>query len=32
MLPVQLAAHLLSSEAGRAPGSYAFASKVTARE
>ncbi len=30
--PIQLAARLLSVEAGRPPGTYVFASKVTARE
>ncbi|MGZ4146503.1 MAG: SIS domain-containing protein [Actinomycetota bacterium] len=32
MVPIQLAAHRLAVEAGREPGSYAFATKVTTRE
>jgi glucosamine--fructose-6-phosphate aminotransferase (isomerizing) len=32
IVPIQLAAHRLSIEARREPGSYAFASKVTTRE
>jgi glutamine---fructose-6-phosphate transaminase (isomerizing) len=32
IVPIQLAAHRLAVEAGRTPGAYTFATKVTARE